>query len=84
MCYLVDRNRQTISATSKTGINTSTKSSLSFLAVAAPSVSDIERHDDSITLLQKCHSITKFLDDAQVLVACSSAKPGLQLATYQT
>ena len=53
----------------KSRVDACAKGSLAFLAIAAATVGDVERHDDTVALLKERNSAAEFFDYAHVFVA---------------
>lgn len=58
-----------ISTTGETWINAGAKGGVAFFAIQTAPISNIERHDYSVSLLQKSDAATNFCDNAHVFMA---------------
>jgi len=66
--YIQTHGHITISTTSEAWIYARAKGRLADFAVAATSISDIEGHDNTVTLLQQADTTPHFLNYAHVLM----------------
>lgn len=72
----------TICTTCKARIDTRAESRLSFFAVPAAAIGNVERHHHSIALLEQTDTLSNLFDDTHVLVACRQGQDGGNAGGY--
>jgi hypothetical protein len=68
------------STSCKSRVDSCAECSFAFFAVTATAVSDVEGHDDPVTLFQECHATPEFFDYAHVLMAFEESRTSQQMA----